>query len=424
MASDGPGGISDAVLNFVSQIDGLHATLPLAMTVIQAAARTAHRSYQAFVDQNCQTKQEGGDSFVHVDIDHEHRYAALKRRAKRTQTANQIVPRSFLVSLVSQYDAFLGSLVRAILSSRHEMLKASGLMLSFSQLSEFNSIADARSYILEKEVENLLRKSHAEQFDWMEEKFGVKLREGLPVWPAFVEVTERRNLFVHSDGVTSSQYFKVCRENKVVVEGGLGVGSRLNVTPAYFETAYRAVFEIGVKLAHVLWRKTHSADLAAADRNLADITYDVLRGEEYELAITLLEFATTTLKKHCTEEYRRIFLVNLAQAQKWTGNSDKAAEIMSGEDWTAVSDKFRIAKAVLADDFEGAVKLMEKIGAQGDVPKAGYRDWPLFKEFRKSAAFQETFLKIFGEPALKVESLEKGGTDPAQEAAKTKPTVQ
>jgi hypothetical protein len=375
------------------------------------------------VDEYCEKKEEDGRQSLLVPLDHEHRFAALNRRARRTSTAHAIVPRSFLVSLVSQYDAFLGSLVRAILSSRHEMLRASGLMLSFSQLSEFNSIGAARDYILEKEVENLLRKSHVEQFDWLEEKFGLKLREGLPVWPRFIEVTERRNLFVHCDGVASSQYFKVCRENKVVVEEGIALGSRLRVSPRYFESAYRAVFEIGVKLAHVLWRKTHPEDLNTADRNLMEVTYETLRDEEYELAITLLEFAGTTLKKHCDDESRRIFLVNLAQAHKWTGNSGKTAEIMSKEDWTAVSDKFKIAKAVLDDDFDGAAKLMGKIGAEGDVPKAGYRDWPLFKEFRKSAVFQETFLRVFGEPAVRVESVDKETPQP-DEPPKSKPTVQ
>jgi hypothetical protein len=218
MPADGTSAIADPVLTFVSQIDGLHTSLPLAMMVIQGAARTAQTAYQTFVDEYCEKKEEDGRRSILVPLDHEHRFAALNRRARRTSTAHAIVPRSFLVSLVSQYDAFLGSLVRAILSSRHEMLKASGLMLSFSQLSEFNSIAAARDYILEKEIENLLRKSHVEQFDWLEEKFGLKLREGLPVWPKFIEVTERRNLFVHCDGVASSQYFKVCRENKVVVE--------------------------------------------------------------------------------------------------------------------------------------------------------------------------------------------------------------
>jgi hypothetical protein len=281
-------------------------------------------------------------------------------------------------------------------------------MLSFSQLSEFSSLDSARNYILEKEVENLLRGSHSEQFDWMEGKFGLELRKDLPVWPTFVEMTERRNLFVHCDGCVSSQYLKVCSEHKVPLETGTILGSKLRVSPTYFEAAYRGILEIGVKLAHVLWRKTNPGDLEAADQNLIGITYDLLRDEQYELAVTLLEFACTTLKnRHYDEQHRRILLVNLAQAYKWSGNDSGVTAILDGEDWTAVSEKFKLAKAVLSEDFEKAAEVMRRIGPEGEVHKAGYRDWPLFRDFRKSDAFQQAFQDVFGEAAFKPETLDK-----------------
>ncbi|MGD0513083.1 MAG: hypothetical protein ABSA29_07265, partial [Terriglobales bacterium] len=235
--------IADALGTFVGQIDGLHEALPLSMTIIQAVSKAAHKNYQAFIDKHCTEADVDGQEVINVPIDHEHRFNILDRRVRRAETAREIVPRSFVVSLISQYDAFLGSLVRAIFNNRPEMLKASGLTLSFSQLSEFSSIDSARDYILEKEVENLLRGSHSEQFDWMENKFDVKLRKDLPVWPTFVEVAERRNLFVHCDGHVSSQYLRVCQEQKAPLETSTVLGSKLGVSPAYFESAYSAILE-------------------------------------------------------------------------------------------------------------------------------------------------------------------------------------
>ena len=106
----------------------------------------------------------------------------------------------------------------------------------------------------------------------------------------------------------------------------------------------------------------------------------------------LLEFTCTTLKdRHHDEEHRRIFLVNLAQAYKWSGNPAKASAIIAAEDWTAASNKFKLATAVLREDFASATELMKKIGMEGEIHKAGYRDWPLFKEFRKSEVFRRRF---------------------------------
>ena len=119
--------IADALGTFVGQIDGLRGALPLSMAIIQAVSRAADKSYQAFIDKHCTEEEVDGQRVINVPIDHEHRFNILHRRTGRAHTAREIVPRSFVVSLISQYDAFLGSLVRAIFNNRPEMLKASGV---------------------------------------------------------------------------------------------------------------------------------------------------------------------------------------------------------------------------------------------------------------------------------------------------------
>lgn len=223
--------IGDVIADFVAQLESLATSLPLAMRAIQAAHRLTHKSYEDFIAKNCREETIDGAVYVGVSLEHSDRYNVLSKRVRRTFTAYSVVPRGFLVSLVSTYDAFLGKLVGALFRIRPELLKSSDRTLTYLQLSEFQSIAEAREHLLEKEVETLLRKSHAEQFDWLESKFAVKLRVDLPAWPTFIEVTERRNLFVHADGLVSSQYLKVCREHRVEVDAETKVGSQLRCRP-------------------------------------------------------------------------------------------------------------------------------------------------------------------------------------------------
>lgn len=89
----------------------------------------------------------------------------------------------------------------------------------------------------------------------MENNFKIPLREGLEVWAKFIEITERRNLFVHCDGIVSKQYLEVCNKHGFDFSKPLSVGEKLDVVPDYFESAYECLFEVGVKLGHVLWRK-------------------------------------------------------------------------------------------------------------------------------------------------------------------------
>jgi len=73
-----------------------------------------------------------------------------------------LLPRSLLASLISQYDAYLGRILRVIFVKRPEILNSSDKKLAFATLNQFNSIESAREYVLEKEVEAILRSSHAD----------------------------------------------------------------------------------------------------------------------------------------------------------------------------------------------------------------------------------------------------------------------
>ena len=293
----------------------------------------------------------------------------LKSRLEQTNIASGAVPRSFLVALVSEYDTFLGKLLNSLYSIRPELLSSSDRALSFSQLSAFSSLEQARAYVVEKEIETFLRKSHSEQFDWLEKKFELPLRKNLPAWSDFIEVTERRNLFVHAGGIVSSQYVQNCRDHGVAHHSGVHVGTELGVPAEYFRHAHAVLLEIGVKLGQVLWRKLRPAEIEHADIALSDITYDLLEANSFELAKTLLDFAHLTLKKHASERDELVFLVNRAQAYKWSGDSESAVKMLNDIDWSAKSEAFQLAYAVLTDNFGRAADIMEKIGPVGYPPQ-------------------------------------------------------
>jgi len=255
---------------------------------------------------------------------------------------------------------------------------------------------------VEKEVETVIRKSHVEQFEWMEKRFDVSLRKGLNVWPRFVEVTERRNLLVHCGGIVSSHYLATCKQHGLEC-GNVAVGTELVVNRAYLVQAFEALVEIGVKLAHVLWRKLIPSERSYADDNLNALCLDLMNDNRNGLAAKLLDFATGVLKTWDSEVSRLTFVVNRAQAYKWSGQNAVCQKILTNEDWSAVDDKFLLGVAVLRDDVDNAVKLMKKLGDNNAaIPKNSYREWPIFKEFRKTPQFRTAYKQIFNEEFVDV----------------------
>lgn len=321
-------------------------------------------------------------------------------------TRPRLLPEMAIVTLVSIYDAYIGKLVRGFFRTKPEVLNGSNRQLTFAQLAEFPTLDAARDHIVEAEVESLLRDGHSAQFEWFENRLGIPLRKDLPAWKTFVEVTERRNLFVHADGVIGSQYLAVCRKNGVVLEPDICVGKMLHVPPDYFRSACDCLTEIGVKLGQVIWRKIQPENIEAADNALIGITYDLLTLREYELAEILLVFATQPPIQHVSNEVSLIFKINLAIAYKWQDKVEECKQLLETVDWTALADKFQLAASVLRDEYDNAAKIMKTIGSLSRPTKAEYRDWPLFREFRKTDEFKKAYREVFGEAFRLVRSSE------------------
>jgi hypothetical protein len=393
---------------FIHHLQSLRSTIDPTISAITASLVESTKELDDFRKKYFVEKEQDGEKFYLIKPEHHRQFRKLVNNITQRVLANKIIPSSFIVSLISQYDAFLGQLIRTIYSLKPELLNSSDKEIKFTQLLEYHTLAQIKSCMIEKDIECVLRKSHSEQFEWLENKYSIPLRKELHIWPMFIEITERRNLLVHCNGIVSSQYLKICKEHKVNLDKSIKQGKELIINKEYFKSSYDCVFELAVKLAHVLWRKLLPDETESADQTLNDICYDLIEDDQYNLSIALLDFATETIKKHHSDESRRTFIINRAQAYKWKGNNTKSISILSKEDWSATSEKFKLAEAVLKDEFSRAADIMRELGPDGKLNKSVYRDWPLFKEFRKSPEFQKAFHDVFKESFNKPDSEPEG----------------
>ena len=109
------------------------------------------------------------------------------------------------------------------------------------------------------------------------------------------ERLERRNLFVHNDGVVNAQYLNVCQSVGVDCSG-TKKGIALGVPQKYFLRAHETLYELAAKLSHVLWRKLSPEDRERADAHFAGtLIYDLLYEKRYRLARTLAKRSYATI---------------------------------------------------------------------------------------------------------------------------------
>lgn len=391
----------DHISWLVKRVGSIRRLLPSFAAANSMLAREARKNYDSFLEQTAIEKKLNDrgqiDTYV-LPADQLGKHRRIIRTLDDSHVFLDLLPKMAIIALVGVYDSYLGRLVRSLYAAKPEALNASNRQFTYSQLVAFDSLNDAREYILEKEVESLLRESHIAQFEWLETKVGIPLRKELSAWPTFVELTERRNLFVHTDGVVGSQYLTICDQQKVPLESSTKQGVSVGVTRQYFLQACDCITEIGVKLGQVMWRKLLPEELEDADSQLNQACYELLTFGEYSLAVILGEFACLVLPRHSSAESKLVFQINLAQSYKWAERSEDCTKILDSIDWSPLSDKFQLAAMVLREDYDAAAQIMRRIGQSGHVPKAAYQDWPLFRLFRTQDVFQAAYREIFGEP--------------------------
>jgi hypothetical protein len=398
---------SSEIDKFIKHIEAQTDIVPLVMSLLSIKLVQESKHVDKYIKENgllIESEDNSETKNLSIPAEKINEFIKLNEKVDTTNLAYNLLPINFVVSFVSQYDAYLGGLIRVMFLNKPEMLNSSEKNIMFSELLKFSSIEEAQEFVVEKEVESVLRESHIKQFKWLENKLGITLRKDLSSFSDFIEITERRNLFVHCNGKVSRQYIENCNENQVKDIDKIKIGDILNAKPAYFSKCYLTLFEIGVKLGHVMWRKLKPEENDEADAHLINITYELLIKGHFKLAINLLTFATDTFKKH-TQETICVLTINKALAFYLSDKKIECKKVIEKHDWSATNDKFKLAVSVLLEKFTESIELMKSIGNNNEhLNKEAYRDWPLFSDFRKTTEFKNTYKEIFDEDLIYIET--------------------
>ena len=387
--------LQNTIDNFLRQIDGHRNSFPVLMNALISQTQIKINDLSKFLrDNGIETPPTGKKETITIPPHLHTDFIENIKNATSSQFAMRNLPRSVIVSMVSSYDALIGNLIRIIYKANEESLNSVNTSIPISEVLGFSDIEEIKSYVVEKQVETVLRNNHEEQLEWLERKIGVNSLRDFEHFKDFVEVMERRNLFVHADGKVSRQYVDQCRKAGLTV--AVALGDTLTADYAYVRKSYDIIAETGIKVCQVVWRKL-GLGLNACDDSLQDITFNYLCRKQYDLANNLLLFAMMPAMKHVDSEYEWVFRVNLALSYYLAGNRTQSDEIVKGKDWSALKASYRLAEAVLLENQDMACSIMREIGADKDY-KTYYQKWPLFREFRNTDAFKQAYEALYKEP--------------------------
>jgi hypothetical protein len=297
--------------------------------------------------------------------------------------------------------------------------------MSISEMLTYGNVDDIKKIILASEIEAFRRKGYLEQFQALENRFGLNLRR-FENWSKFVECGQRRNLFSHCDGRVSEQYISICNDNEFKLPEDTIVDSKLKLSPEYLFDSCNLIIEVILKLGQTIWRKLLPQELEKADKQLISIQYDFLRQSDWRCAIMAGDYAVS-LPHYSSAVNSIILMINHIIALKNHKRDEQVNILLDSQDWSALCNDFQIAEKVLREDYDAALDIMEKIGKKGDfIDEHAYHVWPLFREFRQTEQFLKGYKKVYGyDFATKLkEAAEESSTEAEAQISRKKEDIE
>lgn len=306
---------------------------------------------------------------------------AMKRMAKgKEQIA--LLYRSALISLVSAAEWYLSQLLHTYFDRFPDAAGSGEKAFSLRDLKTLGSIEEAREYLIEMKVEEILRSSLD---DWLKFfKTGPKLSMGYldPYQEDLAEVFQRRDVVVHNGGVANRHY---CARVSERHRKGVEIGTPLPVSQEYLDCAISLFERSFLLIGAELWKKLDPLDDERGNV-LMDISFKHLCAERWHVAETLSYFTAHDSK--LSERSKMVGKVNFWQCMKWQGRFDEVRSDVASEDVSAKEDIYRLAKHALLDEEDAFAALLERMLDEKKIPTADARSWPLFRVMCASARVQ------------------------------------
>jgi len=305
--------------------------------------------------------------------------------------------RSLFTQIFSEFDAFIGALLKVIYTKKSELLKNLTREITFADLLVFDDINAIKLDMLEKEIDSFRRDSYIEQFATLEKKFSIKTLRSFAEWGEFVELSQRRNILVHNGGKVSDQYLQNCQKEGYIFDKNPTIGEPLKPSVKYFNRAIIVMSKVAFMLTHTLWRKLFPYEVEHAHSAANNTLYELLKEKRWKVGAEIAKFTLNDqMLLKISDLDLRLRTINSAIAAKFSEDPETATKYLKSIDWTASYRDFKLAIAVLNDKFTDAAKLMKEIGKNGElIRQLSYHDWPLFYKFCDSPEFLNMYQEIY-----------------------------
>ncbi|MFG2932583.1 hypothetical protein [Streptomyces achromogenes] len=282
-----------------------------------------------------------------------------------TRANHGTLRKSLLVTAVSNFEILFGKIAQEVYKTNKAALNDSDYSFTLQELAQFNSLEDAREFLIERRVSALMRESIDGWDKWLGKAVKGATMADTPVnWPVTREVFARRNLLVHNGGIVNQIYLSIVSRLDGYTNSNAEVGDRLKVDAEYFSAAVQNVLALGVvvltdvacRLSRDSKGKLHLALLFNADM--------AVKRNAWHAALAISKYLLSRRLRRADQ--LRAQLINWVARKKIYGIDDIRSEV---EEWdtSGLADEISHYKAVLLGNKEKAIEKIEDLVARNKL---------------------------------------------------------
>lgn len=310
----------------------------------------------------------------------EHQFSQLIKSEQKFTASVQGMkrfPSAVFLSIIATFDTLIVDILFSLLNLQSDWLEKSDRVVSLGRISNAKSLEELISEQISEELYQFSRESHAKQASYIARNFGVDVKKDWDRWPDYIEVFERRNLVAHGEKRFNKRYVDICTAEGLKDTDKI-LDQEVFIPNHYIKNSLYILIEFSLLLSFSLFRKLAKENEKSAFETLNRAAFRLIQNGLYLPADRICEFALRLKNVQMSEEVRRMLIVNRASALRHGGGIETAIELLNNEDWSAVSDKFKICVASVKGDIDSFLKLLDVCLNSNVIDSHSLLTWPCF----------------------------------------------
>lgn len=295
-----------------------------------------------------------------------------------------------LMNLVSHVELFFADVIHFYLDRFPGCLRESEKQFSLEDLDSFDSIEDARQYLIQRKVEGVLHGSFEDWIDFLRKRANLSMSYLDDDMDKLVESFQRRNLVVHAGNRVNQTYISNVTGS---FAENVEIGERLRVDREYLDDRIDLLEKNCLLIGFELWKQLDLEDENRA-YELVKLSFEHLKRSRFGIAESLSYFLFND--KAQTEPLRLIGKINYWLSLKRQGRWSEVRQDAENADFSAKGLRYRLAHASLCEREDKFFELLEPTIQSTELSADHLREWPVFREMRESEHLENRLSEIEG----------------------------